>query len=112
MEKLSEISTELDSMAIILHSGNAKSSALEAMEEVKKGNNEGFDKKYEEAKAEMRLAHKAHANLLRKLSSANLMREIDLLLVHAEGHLTSTDIAVSLIKEIGDLYKWKESLNG
>lgn len=111
MEKASEISTELDSMAIILHAGNAKSSAFEAMAAVKAGNNQLFDEKCEEAQSEIRLAHKAHAELLRKLSAADLMKEVDLLLVHAEGHLTSTDIAVSLIKEIGELYQWKERLN-
>lgn len=111
MNNTSEVSTELDSMAIILHAGNAKSSAFEAMEAVKKGKNELFDEKYDEAKNEIRLAHKAHAELLRKLASADLMKEVDLLLVHAEGHLTSTDIAVSLIKEIGELYKWKESFH-
>lgn len=105
------INTELDSMAIILHAGNAKSSAYEAMIEVKKPNHGNFDEKYLEAKNEMRLAHKAHAELLRKLASADKMREIDLLLVHAEGHLSSTGIAVDLIGELAELYKWKESMN-
>lgn len=107
-----EVSTELDSMAIILHAGNAKSSAYEALMAVKKGEFEKFDEKYAEAKQEIRLAHKAHAELLRKLSSADQMKEVDLLLVHAEGHLSSTDIAVDMIGEFGELYKWKETING
>ncbi|MBP1046181.1 PTS lactose/cellobiose transporter subunit IIA [Enterococcus sp. BWM-S5] len=106
-----EQGTELDSMAIILHAGNAKSSAYEALIEVKKNNNELFDEKYAEAKTEMKLAHKAHAELLRKLSSENRMKEVDLLLVHAEGHLSSTDIAVDMIGELGELYKWKETVS-
>lgn len=105
-----EISTELDSMAIILHAGNAKSSAYEALIEVKKRNYSIFDEKYSEAKREMKLAHKAHAELLRKLSSENRMKDVDLLLVHAEGHLSSTEIAVDMIGEFGELYKWKETV--
>lgn len=107
-----ELSTELDSMAIILHAGNAKSSAFEAMIEVKKGNHSIYDEKYKEACEEIKLAHKAHAELLRKLSYENRMKDVDLLLIHAEGHLSSTDIAVNLISEIAELYKWKEQFNG
>ncbi|MBL1226154.1 PTS lactose/cellobiose transporter subunit IIA [Enterococcus sp. BWR-S5] len=105
-----QFSTELDSMAIILHAGNAKSSAYEALIEVKKMNNKLFDEKFAEAKEEIKLAHKAHAELLRKLSSEEKMKEVDLLLVHAEGHLSSTDIAVDMIGELGELYKWKETI--
>ncbi|MGC6768276.1 PTS lactose/cellobiose transporter subunit IIA [Enterococcus sp. LJL128] len=110
MQEMNEVSTELDSMAIILHAGNAKSSAYEALIEVKQNNHELFDNKYAEAKAEIKLAHKAHAELLRKLSSEDRMKDVDLLLVHAEGHLSATDIAVDMIGELGELYKWKETV--
>lgn len=106
------LNTELDSMAIILHAGNAKSCAFEAMAAVKIGNSRIYDKKYQESREEITLAKKAHAELLRKLSDADRMDNIDLLLVHAEGHLSSTDIAVDLIGDIGELYKWKENFDG
>lgn len=105
------IETELDSMAIILHSGNAKSCAYEALSEVKKFKFDGFCVKYAEAKAELNLAHRAHAELLRKLSSENKMNEVDLLLVHAEGHLSSTAFAVDMIGELGEIYEWKGSMS-
>lgn len=107
------INTELDSMAIILHAGNAKSDSYEALMAVKAGDGSTFDEKMASAKSEINLAHRAHAELLRKLSSAERMRDIDLLLVHAEGHLSATNIAVDLIGEFGELFKWKESfVNG
>ncbi|MBV7389377.1 MULTISPECIES: PTS lactose/cellobiose transporter subunit IIA [Enterococcus] len=112
MAETVQVSTELESMAIILHAGNAKSSSYEALMAAKKSEFDLFDEKYTEAKQEIRLAHKAHAELLRKLSSSNQMKEVDLLLVHAEGHLSSTDIAVDLIGEFGELYKWKETIDG
>lgn len=105
-----DFTTELDSMAIILHAGNAKSCAYEALKEAKKQNFEHYINKFSEAKSEMKLAHRAHAELLRKLSSQDRMKEVDLLLVHAEGHLSSTDIAVSLIGELAEIHKWKGSV--
>lgn len=43
-------SNELDSMTIILHIGNAKSEAYEALKAVKEGDIETFDQKYKLAK--------------------------------------------------------------
>nr|WP_248629980.1 PTS lactose/cellobiose transporter subunit IIA [Enterococcus cecorum] len=96
--------TELDSMQIILHAGNAKSDAYEALAELKKGNTKIYKEKIQSAKDEIKLAHQSHANILRNLSSENKMKEVDLLLVHAEGHLSSTSIAVDLIEEIAELH--------
>ena len=100
--------TEMDSMAIILHAGNAKSDSYEALQAVKQGDFQTFEEKYQSAKTEIRMAHKAHAEMLRRLSAEERMDEVDLLLVH----LTSTDIAVDMIGEFGELYKWKETING
>lgn len=105
-----ELTTELDSMAIILHAGNAKSYAYEALIEVKKEKITLFNEKLSEAKDEIKLAHRAHAELLRKLSSEHRMKEVDLLFVHAEGHLSSTAIAVDMIGELGEIYQWKRSI--
>ena len=112
--KKEKISTEVESMTIILHSGNAKSDSYEALQAVKQGNFQTFEEKYQSAKDEIKLAHKAHAEMLRKLSSEDCMDEVDLLLIHAEGHLTSTAIAVDMIGEFGELYKINkgEQVNG
>lgn len=99
------INNELESMDIILHSGNAKTLICEALKSIKQGDVDRFDEKSTEAKKEIKLAHKSHAELLRKLSSENKLNQVDLLLVHAEGHLSSTDVAVLVIEELGELYK-------
>ncbi|AOF48375.1 putative beta-glucoside-specific phosphotransferase system enzyme IIA component [Tetragenococcus halophilus subsp. halophilus] len=104
-------SNELDSMTIILHIGNAKSEAYEALKAVKEGDIETFDQKYKLAKNELRIGHRAHAEMLRKLSSEERMKDVDLLMIHAEGHLSSTDIAIDMIGELAELYKWKETIN-
>lgn len=104
-------SNELDSMAIILHIGNAKSEAYEALRAIKKGDFETFNQKYALAKSELSIGHRAHAEMLRKLSAEERMKDVDLLMIHAEGHLSSTDIAVDMVGELGELYKWKETIN-
>lgn len=45
MTDSNELTTELDSMAIILHAGNAKSCAFEALKEVKQQNIDAFTQK-------------------------------------------------------------------
>jgi len=111
MDEGTNKSSELDSMTIILHIGNAKSEAYEALSAVKEGDFEKFEQKYELAKNELRIGHRAHAEMLRKLSAEERMKDVDLLMVHAEGHLSSTDIAVDMVGELGELYKWKETID-
>ena len=94
------INKEASSMQIILHSGNAKSDIFEALKEFKEGNTALSLNKSESAQQELILAEKAHAELLRELAEANRMNDVDLLLVHAEGHLSAADVAVNIIKKI------------
>ena len=94
------INKEAGSMQIILHAGNAKSEIFEALKEFKNGNEELSLIKSKNAQRELILAEKAHAVLLRDLAEANRMDDVDLLLVHAEGHLSAADVAVNIIKEI------------
>lgn len=105
------IDTEIDSMQIIMHAGNAKSNAYEALIAVKGGDYVAGDAKMKSAKEEILIAHRAHAELLRKLADADHMRDVDLLMVHAEGHLSATAIAVDLIVELCNLHKKIEGVN-
>lgn len=108
MDKMDDVNA--GSMQIILHAGNARSCVLEALNAIENKKQDIYDSKLENALAEMKLAHRAHSELLKKLSLENRMEDVDLLLVHAEGHLSSTEVAVQLIGTIGRLYKWKEEV--
>lgn len=97
-------STEIASFQLILHSGNARSSAYEALHEVKTDCLRTGKVKIKEAKEELLIAQKQHAQLLRKAASEENL-QVDLLLVHAEGHISSTQVAVELIDEMIQMYE-------
>ena len=56
-----------------------------------------------EAKSEIILAQREHAQLLRRFAEGEV--SVNLLLIHAEDHVSSTQIAVDLIQEMIDMYE-------
>lgn len=94
---------ENESMLIILHSGNARSSAFEALAFIKKGAVKSGLDSLKVAKDEMLIAQKEHAKLLQQFALSN--GYANMLLVHAEDHVSSTQIAVDLIGEIIEMYE-------
>ncbi|MBW6408925.1 PTS lactose/cellobiose transporter subunit IIA [Clostridium sp. YB-6] len=84
---------------LIMHSGNARSYAMEAMKEADKGN---FDKANElllEAKEELLNAQKTHSGIIQD-EAAGKKVELSLLLIHSEDHLASSTVVVDLAKQI------------
>ncbi|GAA0078838.1 PTS lactose/cellobiose transporter subunit IIA [Clostridium sp. CTA-5] len=84
---------------LIMHSGNARSYAMEAMKEADKGN---FDKANElllEAKKELLNAQKTHSGIIQD-EAAGKKVELSLLLIHSEDHLASSTVVVDLAKQI------------
>jgi cellobiose PTS system EIIA component len=92
------------SFMLILHSGNARSSAMEAIYEAKKGNFEAAAEKIVEADAEFVNAHKFQTQLISAESGGETF-EVPILLVHAQDHLMTAMTLKDLAKEIIDLYK-------
>ena len=96
------IDTEQYSFQLILHSGNARSTAYEALQLVKSNAFKEGEKKLSIAKEEMVEAQKLHAKLLRIM--ANQEGEI-----HAEDHIASSSIAVEMSGELIELYERMEN---
>ena len=92
------IDTEAYSFQLILHSGNARSLAFEALQAAKNSTFDEANKKYDEAKAELIEAQKMHAQLLRMMAN-NEKIEITLLLIHGEDHITASSMAVENTRE-------------
>lgn len=95
---------EMVSFQLILHSGNARSSSYEALDQVKQDHWEAGEKKIKEARAELIIAQKQHAQLLRKMANEEAVA-MDLLLVHAEDHIASSQVVVELIDEMIQIYE-------
>lgn len=107
MIHLERTDTEQGAMQIILHAGNARSDAYEALAAIKAKRQPDFDQHYATAVQEIKTANQAHAQLLRALAAEDRMKDVDLLLVHAEDHLTSADVMVRMVAEFAELYQWK-----
>lgn len=91
-------------MQMILHSGNARSNAHEAIDKIK---GKGFEDAKElllTAKGELREAQKTHASLLREMASEKDV-PINLLLIHAEDHVATSEIVLDMANELFDVYE-------
>lgn len=106
---LMKIDTEQYSFQLILHSGNARSLAYEALQMVKSGSFDEGVAQYLKAKEELIEAKKMHAELLRIMAN-NEGLDINLLLIHAEDHITSSSMMCEVYEELIDMYKKMEEL--
>lgn len=91
-------------MGIIIHGGNARSSAMRAIAEAKNGNFEAAEKLMEESKAELNKAHRVQTDLI-QAESRGEKTEISLLMVHAQDHFMNAMTVRELSVEIIELIK-------
>ncbi|WP_316245692.1 PTS lactose/cellobiose transporter subunit IIA [Robertmurraya massiliosenegalensis] len=89
---------------LILHAGNAKSFAMEAMQEAKKGNFDEAEAKLSEADAAFNEAHHVQTDLIQK-EAGGAEFEIPLIMIHAQDHLMTTLTIKDFAREIIDLHK-------
>ena len=92
------------SFELILHSGNSKSSSMEAIEYARQGNIQEADFKMNEAQEELLLAHKIQSKLLAKSAKVDHFNP-NMLLVHAQDHLCGAQTQLEMAKEIISLYE-------
>lgn len=98
-EKLIEISFQL-----ILHSGNARSLAMEALYEAKAGDFTKSEEKLREADEEFVKAHHFQTELIQGEAGGNKY-DIPIILVHAQDHLMTAMTVKDMAREFIDLYK-------
>ncbi|KAF1299480.1 PTS mannose transporter subunit IIA [Enterococcus sp. JM4C] len=91
-------------MGLIIHAGNAKSEAMEAIQAAKTGDFFLADSKVKLAEEALVEAHHAQTGLLTKEAQGETM-QVTLLTVHSQDHLMTAIAFTDLTKEIIDLYK-------
>lgn len=88
-------------MGIIMHGGNARSYAMQAMQEARVGNFEEAQKLMEASDEALNEAHHIQTNLIQDEVRGESV-EISLLMIHAQDHLmnamTVRDLAVEIIE--------------
>lgn len=91
-------------MGLIVHAGNAKSDAMEAIQAAKQGDFSTATEKIQQAEASLVEAHHAQTGMLTKEAQGDHMT-VTLLTVHSQDHLMTAIAFTDLAKEIIDLYK-------
>ncbi|QIZ07812.1 PTS lactose/cellobiose transporter subunit IIA [Priestia megaterium] len=89
---------------IILHGGNGRSAAMEAMQAAKQGDFEGARQKLMEADNAMNEAHHIQTSLIQGEIRGE-KTEISLLMVHAQDHLMNAMTVKDLAVEMVELYQ-------
>ena len=92
---------EISCMQMILHSGNSRGDSSEAIECLKEKQFDKATELLENAKSELLLAQKTHAELLRTMTNDEAM---NLLLVHAEDHVASSEVVLTMANELFVVY--------
>ena len=91
-------------MGLIMNAGDAKSSAMEAIQLAKQGKFEEAHQKIEAADKALVNAHHAQTDMLTKEAQGENI-DITLLTVHSQDHLMTSIAFVDLAKEMIDLYE-------
>lgn len=95
-------------MNLIIHSGEARSYCMEAMQTAKKGNIDDAKKLIEKAEDEISKAHNVQTSLLQNEAGGD-KTEVTLLMVHAQDHfmtsMTFKYMAVEIIELHEQLHK-------
>lgn len=99
------------SFGLILHAGNAKSKALMAIEEAREYNFDEANKLLEEASQDLKQAHQIQTDLIQK-EAQEIKTEVNVMLVHAQDHLTTAMIMLDQAQEFINIYQLiKQLLN-
>lgn len=93
-------------MGIIMHGGNARSYAMQALQEARERNFDTANKLLEEASNELNLAHQIQTDLIQAEVRGEPV-EVSLLMVHAQDHLMNAMTVRDLAQEIIGLHQSK-----
>jgi PTS system cellobiose-specific IIA component len=95
---------ETEIFTLILHGGNGRSAAMEAIQAAKAQNMDLAREKLKEANDSLNEAHHIQTSLIQGEIGGN-PTEISLLMIHAQDHLMNAMTVKDLAKEIVELYE-------
>lgn len=94
---------------LIMNAGNAKSLALMAVESAREFDFEEAQKQLRESQQEFHLAHQAQSDMIQGEANGNPV-ELNIVLVHAQDHLTMATMAQDNAQEFINLYRLVKEL--
>ena len=98
-EELSMIGFE-----IVAYAGDARSSLMTLLKEVRSGNFENVDKYLKEADENLNLAHNAQTKILAQEASGENL-DIGFIFIHGQDHLMTTLLLRELVQDFIEIYK-------
>lgn len=104
---MEEFKTETISMTIIAEAGEGRTLAFEALQYAKEGDFEKCDELLKSADKSIKNAHIAQTSLLTQEANMKSV-EINVLLIHAQDHLMTAELANDLIKEMVEILRGKK----
>ncbi|NMB06915.1 MAG: PTS lactose/cellobiose transporter subunit IIA [Tissierellia bacterium] len=90
--------------SIIIHGGNARAKAYDALRAAQNGNFEESEQFLKEAEEELGNAHRIQTEIIQKEAAGEKV-DISVLFVHAQDHLMTAMAEKGLIENMVDLYK-------
>lgn len=93
------LSVDQIAFQLILHSGNARSSIMEAMFLAREGKIEEAKEKVEAAKLDLNEAHRTQTTLI-QAEARGEKKDVTILMVHAQDHLMTSITVKELAEEI------------
>lgn len=94
---------------IILNAGNSESASLMSMEASRECRFDEAHQQYDIAAEELRIAHTIQTQLLQAVARGESM-EMDILMVHAQDHLTMASLLKEVSKEFMNIYQEIQAL--
>lgn len=91
---------------IVAYAGDARSTLLKLLKEVRSGNFENVEEELKSADENLALAHKAQTKVLSEEAAGQDM-EIGFIFIHGQDHLMTTLLLRELIQDFIELYRKK-----
>lgn len=92
------------SFGLILNAGNSKSKSLMAIESAREFDFEEAENLVKDAESDLKMAHQTQTDLIQGEARGE-KSEINIILVHAQDHLTTAMIMIDQAKEFIHIYK-------
>ena len=103
-KSMEESMTEQIVMELVVNSGNARSTAMEAIEVAKKGKIEDAKQMIEEAREQINGAHNFQTKLIQD-EIAGQAAPMSLIMCHGQDHLMTAMVVIDLAEQIIALYE-------
>ncbi|MGN1275691.1 MAG: PTS lactose/cellobiose transporter subunit IIA [Floccifex sp.] len=101
--------TEMKILTMISSAGESKTKAFEALTKIMEKDYDGARALLKEAKESDLEAHKVQTEMIQKeMSGASDKAEMSLLMVHAQDHYMTSQLARDLIEKLIDVFEAKE----